>query len=254
MVNNHNETGLYYACRNSGPGRAECVALHLPREYDVMTLGLLRGPDFSGSADEHDLLHAVLSVNVHCTTSYEKSAIVVAFVRFRRLTADEAAALSDADARVAFRIAAQCGRVGAVRALAPRCAGTLYYRGRPAITYAICEGQTAVVEALLPFEAGIVDADGYSNLQLACAVALPEIVKLLRGPVSRRRRLSRPVGRSPGRQLSRRLRQLLSRPFGLQSGARTLLLLPPLCPLLCLISSSPRYDESFTPADFAFEA
>jgi hypothetical protein len=35
------------------------------------------------------------------------------------------------------------------------------------------------VEALLPFEAGIVDADGYSNLQLACAVGIPEIVELL---------------------------------------------------------------------------
>jgi ankyrin repeat protein len=158
MLANCNSSGLYYACCYSCPGTAECVALHLPREYDV--------------TNPHH------NVRNDCRT-HENRAIVDAFLRFRHLTADEAAALSDADAKVAFRIVAQCGLVPAVLALAPRCAGTLYYRGRPAITYAICEGQTAVVEALLPFEAGIVDADGYSNLQLACAVALPEIVKLL---------------------------------------------------------------------------
>jgi ankyrin repeat protein len=158
MLNYFKDTALSYTLCYSCPGTAECVALHLPREYDV--------------TNPHH------NVRNDCRT-HENRAIVDAFLRFRHLTADEAAALSDADAKVAFRIVAQCGLVPAVLALAPRCAGTLYYRGRPAITYAICEGQTAVVEALLPFEAGIVDADGWSNLQLACAVANPWIVNLL---------------------------------------------------------------------------
>jgi hypothetical protein len=137
---------------------AECVFLLLFRCYDVL----------SPLKNVHDL----------CVND-EQRTVVNAFLRYRDLTAAEAHKLSDAEAKVAFRIAAQCNRVDAVRALAPRCKGHRYYLGRTAITYAICERHVAVVEALLPYEAGLVDDDGWSNLRLACAVSFPEIVKLL---------------------------------------------------------------------------
>jgi hypothetical protein len=166
-------SGLLWACRNpsppplfaqllptppASPGFDECVALHLPREFDV-------------SSEHADVL-------AECNSDVKRT-IVDAFVRYRHLTADDAAELSDNDAKVAFRIVAQCGNLDAVLALAPRCAGTLYYRGRPAVTYAICEGHAGIVQALLPFEAGIVDEDGWSNLRLALAVGIAHIVALL---------------------------------------------------------------------------
>eukprot|EP00769_Ergobibamus_cyprinoides_P000123 gnl/Ergobibamus_cyprinoides/1116.p2 GENE.gnl/Ergobibamus_cyprinoides/1116~~gnl/Ergobibamus_cyprinoides/1116.p2 ORF type:complete len:130 (-),score=33.51 gnl/Ergobibamus_cyprinoides/1116:18-407(-) len=83
------------------------------------------------------------------------------------------------DAKVAFRIAAQCNNVPVLHGLMRLCAGTRYHRGRPAITYAICEGHAEAVEALLPHEAGLLDDDGWSSLRLACAVGLPAIVELL---------------------------------------------------------------------------
>jgi ankyrin repeat protein len=93
-------------------------------------------------------------------------------------TADTARGLN-ADLCAAYLVAAQCGNVAALHVLADRCALTRYSGEMTALMHAVLLRQTDAVRALLPFEAGAVDAKGRTALLHACHLGHAPSIRLL---------------------------------------------------------------------------
>jgi ankyrin repeat protein len=109
------------------------------------------------------------------------------FVRFcglsaagaRQLLADPHTASDPRLGAYAFVISAQCGNLPATRLLAPRYNRTCFYNRRTALMLAAEQSQTSTVEALIPFEAGLQDENGWSALMHAVEVGFVDGVRLL---------------------------------------------------------------------------
>jgi ankyrin repeat protein len=158
-----NKYGYYaldFAATNSFAGSAECLRLCLPREYDLVQ-------------ELRDLSEVA--------ASSEQRAAVAAFVRFRHLTAEQAALLPDQEQPTAYRIAAQCNLHAVLSVLAPRCAGHRFHGGTTALIYATAEGHHEAIAMLAPLEAGLVDNSGWSALRVALALGDAQAVAMV-GP------------------------------------------------------------------------